>query len=229
MAIHLAFDYSGFLKQMLFDNDSDSEDSEKKKRLITHRNFSKKGTSRKPEIIGIIVGTLFVAATTAFAVYSGGADSSQTTLSEFSFSSLAFDAPAEGHGVLYNEPRLPKSFTPIKYILYLYPNISTMTYTGLVKIRVKCNTNTRTVILHSTHHIFDKIAIKTLNVTDIEDIVVTSAKRNLRTEMVILNSSQRLVKNFLYDFYIGFQGNLSGSIVNGMYVSSTKDQDGNTL
>lgn len=234
MAIHLAFDYSGIIQRNLRaeessdeDDGSDAEESldrKKRERYISHNNFSKKRSHNNVEVAGILICVFFVAATTVYAVYYKEFNSLQDDNSKVSFSPhFAEDAPSDN---LYNEPRLPKLFTPLKYTLYIYPNITEMYYTGLVKIRVQCNTKTSQIVLHSTEHDITEIAIKTINVTDIEDILVNRTQRNLKRKTLILSLNQILVKDYLYDFYIGFKGNLTNSISNGMYVSSTKDNNG---
>jgi len=95
-----------------------------------------------------------------------------------------------------------------------------MEYTGLVKIRVQCNTNTSRLVFHSAYHNITKVAIKTINVTDIEDILVSKSQKNLRSEMVEITLNQVLVTGYHYDIYIGFIGVLTDYYDNGIFVNN---------
>ena len=222
---HLGEVFHPIYKQLINDSDYKEEKDEENKRkakLIGYKSRSIVSTTGS-EKIAISFGVFFVAALTCYAVYLG-MDKQKDSGSSTAISSTAiiYDAPSND---FYNEVKLPNELLPLGYVLYVTPDIDTMEFRGLVKINVKCITNTSRIILHSTHHVINKVAVKTVNVTDIEDITITHTTRNTKRDMIILSTNQLLYAGYHYDFYLGFYGNMSLSYANGIYISENTKKE----
>ncbi|XP_066910700.1 endoplasmic reticulum aminopeptidase 1-like isoform X2 [Clytia hemisphaerica] len=224
MALHHHFAELSEPLKKYFETDSEDEGQEdgnrerrRKSRLIGYKSRGNSSDDFNVEKFSVALGLFFVAAVTCYAVYLGYKQSKDNeSLSGFKMKELTFEDSTKG---MYNEFRLPNDLLPLHYILYMYPNLENMQYSGLVKIRFECKSKTDKIILHSAHHNFTKIAIKTINVTDIEDILVTKSQRNLHKEMLILTLNQELVSGYSYDVYIGFHGEINKYYTNGLYSS----------
>ena len=225
MAMHHHFAELSEPLRKYFETDSEDEEREagkeerkRKARLIGYKSRGTSSDDSNVEKFSVALGLFFEAAVTCYAVYLGYKQSKDNeSLSGFKLRGLTFEDSTKG---MYNEVRLPKDLLPLHYILYIHPDLENMQYSGLVKIRFECKSKTNKIILHSAHHNFTKIAIKTINVTDIEDILVTKSQRNIHKEMLILTLNQEMVSGYSYDVYIGFQGEINKYYTNGLFSST---------
>lgn len=224
------------------ENRNVSQKTEKRSRLIGYNSqkFSKGKGSSTVENISVALGVCFVVAVTCYAVFLGyNVNSNGLKKEDASFPSSSFKMEDVTYdesfsddtvGSLYNEERLPSELMPLNYILYVViddmekPKNTSHSYRGLVKIRMKATANSSRIVLHSTNngqYKVHKVAVKTINVTDIEDILVTKTQYNQRTEMLDMTLNQQTVSGYHYELYIGFYGNVStDSFTNGIYAKT---------
>ena len=71
------------------------------------------------------------------------------------------------------------------------------------------------------------MAVKTDNLTDIEDILVIQSRYSERTEMLTITLNRQVFTGYEYDVFIGFQGNVStGSTFDGGLRAVKNHNDG---
>lgn len=208
--------------------ENEAEEHFKRKTILDHTKISKLKSDGNNDWVAIVVGVLFVASVAGLAAYQSLTPMDDASISNNlprityqELNDVLEDAPFPSD--IYASKKLPGDLFPMSYILYVNANFTTKNYTGLVKIRVKCTRETSSIILHSVKQKVYKVAIKTVNTTDIEDILVKSHKRNKKTQMLILSLNQQLKQSDEYDIYIGFFGPLTHDTENGIYLSKYKD------
>ena len=70
------------------------------------------------------------------------------------------------------------------------------------------------------------MAVKTVNVTDIEDILVMRSLYNERTAMLTMILNQKFVAGYDYDVYVGFHGNVTTELYADSGIHAVKSKDG---
>ena len=128
----------------------------------------------------------------------------------------------------YDNIRLPVDIVPIKYRIYLHPNVTDgkFQFTGNVEILLEVKNPTDTIIIHSKSlvHLYTKIYEH-----GNEDMVISvrETRTHEKHEMVMLQLNTILSVKKRYVIYIIFVGNLSGGL-RGFYKSSYKTKKGET-
>lgn len=112
--------------------------------------------------------------------------------------------------------RLPEDVVPLRYDLYLYPDLDTGLFFGTVDIRMSLRADRKSVVLH----------VKRLNVTSTifrtssgTEVPVTSAEENVDLEQWMVTLKNPVpVGN--YTLSLRFHGNMSNADIVGLYMSS---------
>ncbi|KAK1174174.1 endoplasmic reticulum aminopeptidase 1-like [Acipenser oxyrinchus oxyrinchus] len=161
----------------------------------------------------LLAAALLVALTAQCSASAGqGEDSSSETISLLATNGQPFP---------WNKMRLPSSVSPLHYDLLIHPNLTTLDFTGSVKITVEVKEDTGFVVLHSKHLQISKAAIQ-------QGGGGTSPLQVLEYpayEQVALLSATPLVTNRLYVISIEYAANLSESF-HGFYKSTYRTQEG---
>ncbi|MBN3282455.1 ERAP1 aminopeptidase, partial [Polyodon spathula] len=118
----------------------------------------------------------------------------------------------------WNKMRLPSSVSPLRYDLLIHPNLTTLDFTGSVRITVQVKEDTGFVVLHSKHLHISKAAGRggssPLQVLEYPAY-----------EQVALLSDTPLVTDRLYVISIDYVANLSESF-HGFYKSTYRTREG---
>lgn len=169
-----------------------------------------RGTSLRRHLLA---AALLVALTAQCSASAGqGEESSSETISLLATNGQPFP---------WNKMRLPSSVSPLRYDLLIHPNLTTLDFTGSVKITVEVKEDTGFVVLHSKHLQISKAVIQ-------QGGGGTSPLQVLEYpayEQVALLSATPLVTNRLYVISIEYAANLSESF-HGFYKSTYRTQEG---
>ncbi|KAK6492381.1 endoplasmic reticulum aminopeptidase 1-like [Huso huso] len=169
-----------------------------------------RGTSLRHHLLA---AALLVALTAQCSASAGqGEESSSETISLLATNGQPFP---------WNKMRLPSSVSPLRYDLLIHPNLTTLDFTGSVKITVEVKEDTGFVVLHSKHLQISKAVIQ-------QGGGGTSPLQVLEYpayEQVALLSATPLVTNRLYVISIEYAANLSESF-HGFYKSTYRTQEG---
>ncbi|XP_058886756.1 endoplasmic reticulum aminopeptidase 1-like [Acipenser ruthenus] len=169
-----------------------------------------RGTSLRRHLLA---AALLVALTAQCSASAGqGEESSSETISLLATNGQPFP---------WNKMRLPSSVSPLHYDLLIHPNLTTLDFTGSVKITVEVKEDTGFVVLHSKHLQISKAVIQ-------QGGGGTSPLQVLEYpayEQVALLSATPLVTNRLYVISIEYAANLSESF-HGFYKSTYRTQEG---
>ncbi|KAK1892358.1 Endoplasmic reticulum aminopeptidase 1 [Dissostichus eleginoides] len=116
--------------------------------------------------------------------------------------------------------RLPKTISPIHYDLTIHPNLTTLYFTGVVRIQLDVHKNTNAIILHSKHlHISNVLLFAT------EGVKPLKVSEHPRFNQLALESDSVLAKGRRYEVQLEFAANLSESY-HGFYKSSYRTSSG---
>lgn len=120
----------------------------------------------------------------------------------------------------WDRMRLPKTVTPLHYDLSIHPNLTTLDFTGVVRIQLDVHEDTSTVVLHA----------KQMQVSSAL-LLAPEGARPLRVleyppfHQLALLSDSVLTKGRKYEVQLGFAANLSDSF-HGFYKSSYRTSSG---
>ncbi|KAF3849458.1 hypothetical protein F7725_019177 [Dissostichus mawsoni] len=110
--------------------------------------------------------------------------------------------------------RLPKTISPVHYDLTIHPNLTTLYFTGVVRIQLDVHENTNAIILHSKHlHISNVLLFAT------EGVKPLKVSEHPRFNQLALESDSVLAKGRRYEVQLEFAANFSESY-HGFYKSS---------
>ncbi|XP_022047164.2 endoplasmic reticulum aminopeptidase 1b isoform X2 [Acanthochromis polyacanthus] len=120
----------------------------------------------------------------------------------------------------WDRMRLPKTITPLHYDLSIHPNLTTLDFTGVVRIELDVHEDTSTVILHS----------KQLQISDAllmapEGVKPLQVLEYPRFHQLALLSDSVLTKGRKYEVQLEFAANLSDSF-HGFYKSNYRTSSG---
>lgn len=120
----------------------------------------------------------------------------------------------------WHRMRLPKTVSPIHYDLSLHPNLTTLDFTGVVRILLDVHEDTSTIVLHSKHmeisgaHLLAPDGIRPLRVLEYPPF-----------HQLALLSDSVLTKGRRYEVQLGFAANFSDSF-HGFYKSTYRTTSG---
>lgn len=132
----------------------------------------------------------------------------------------------------YSEVRLPKDLQPLRYRVYLHPNLTTFTVFGSTRILIRCVKPTKRVILHLKKNTIINISLlkdSYLNKPiDPKDVLAENLFRvNEEKELIMVESPSELEAGRNYTLIVRYNGTLSDSL-EGFYKSSYKTKNGET-
>lgn len=120
----------------------------------------------------------------------------------------------------WDRMRLPTTVTPLHYDLAIHPNLTTLDFTGVVRIELDVHEDTNTVILHA----------KQMQISDVFLLAPEGIKRLKvleypRFHQLALLSDSVLIKGRKYEVHLAFAANLSDSF-HGFYKGSYRTSSG---
>jgi len=132
----------------------------------------------------------------------------------------------------YAKIRLPTDLKPLRYRIYLHPNLTTFDVFGSTRILIKCLTATKKVILHFKGHTISDIRLLKGSYLDspikVEDVLVDNRYRvNAEKELLMVESPKILEEGKNYTLIVRYNGTLSETL-QGFYRSSYKTNSGET-
>uniref|UniRef100_A0A4W3KBD6 Leucyl/cystinyl aminopeptidase n=2 Tax=Callorhinchus milii TaxID=7868 RepID=A0A4W3KBD6_CALMI len=134
-----------------------------------------------------------------------------------------FPMTADGKVFPWAKMRLPNAVVPVRYVLVLHPNLTTLTFTGSVEIHLEVKENTDSIILHSSglHYTEATLAPEVGG----QPMAVKVLEYIPRAQIAI-KVTPNLLKGQKYNLNLNYAANLSNTYY-GFYNSSYKDKDQN--
>ncbi|CAK6959837.1 endoplasmic reticulum aminopeptidase 1b [Scomber scombrus] len=120
----------------------------------------------------------------------------------------------------WDRMRLPKTVFPLHYDLSLHPNLTTLDFTGVVRIQLDVKEDTNTVVLHAK-----QMQISNVLLLAPEGVRPLQVLEYPRSHQLALVSDKVLTKGRKYEVQLGFAANLSDSF-HGFYKSSYRTSSG---
>lgn len=120
----------------------------------------------------------------------------------------------------WDRMRLPKSVSPLHYHLTIHPNLTSLTFTGVVRIQLEVHEHTRTVILHAK-----QMQVSSVVLLAPEGVRPVQVLEYPRFHQIALVSDSWLIKGRKYEVHMEFSANLSDSY-HGFYKSSYRTSKG---
>eukprot|EP00112_Aurelia_sp_Birch-Aquarium-sp1_P016412 Seg3719.2 transcript_id=Seg3719.2/GoldUCD/mRNA.D3Y31 product="Endoplasmic reticulum aminopeptidase 1" protein_id=Seg3719.2/GoldUCD/D3Y31 len=128
--------------------------------------------------------------------------------------------------------RLPKDIEPLRYRIYLHPNLTTFKVFGSTRILMRCVKATSKVILHFKDNTIMQVRLlkgsylsKPLNEKDV--LAKDSYLTNSDKELLMVQTEQNLEVGQNYTLIIRYNGTLQAKL-QGFYRSSYKTKSGET-
>ncbi|XP_075037438.1 endoplasmic reticulum aminopeptidase 1-like [Mixophyes fleayi] len=124
----------------------------------------------------------------------------------------------------WNNFRLPSDVIPLHYDLLIHPNLTTLTFSGLAKIRIAVIQQTSSIILHSKHLTITETSVERKIGSNLlqQDLFLLEHPMN---EQIALQAADPLIPGENYTLYIAYNANLSHSF-RGFYKGTYKASDG---
>lgn len=120
----------------------------------------------------------------------------------------------------WDRMRLPKTVFPLHYDLALHPNLTTLDFTGVVRIQLDVQEDTSTVVLHAKH-----MQISSVILLAPEGVRPLQVLEYPRFHQLALLSDKVLTKGRKYEVQLTFAANLSDNF-HGFYKSSYRTSTG---
>ncbi|XP_077418370.1 endoplasmic reticulum aminopeptidase 1b [Vanacampus margaritifer] len=120
----------------------------------------------------------------------------------------------------WHEMRLPQSVVPVHYDLAIHPNLTTLTFSGVVRIRLDVLEDTNAIVLHAKQLETSNAKLKTP-----EGVRPLQVVDNFVHQQLALMSDEVIPKGQDYEVYMEFSANLSDSY-HGFYKSSYRTSGG---
>uniref|UniRef100_A0A3Q3JAP8 Aminopeptidase n=1 Tax=Monopterus albus TaxID=43700 RepID=A0A3Q3JAP8_MONAL len=122
--------------------------------------------------------------------------------------------------------RLPRYIIPLHYHLLLHPNLTSLSFTGSVRIQIDVQNNTNWVVLHSKGLEISKATILDQNLTHLSDQILP-VLHNPSHEQIGIFSPRVLSRGKKYFLYIEFRAQLAEGFY-GFYKSTYRTSAGQT-
>ena len=127
--------------------------------------------------------------------------------------------------------RLPRHLSPIEYLVYLHPNLTTFKFSGKVKVLLYCNEASTNVTLHVGKKInYTDVQVAFIpdsNDTEIKEAMQVKKISRLAGEMIWIELDSELQSGRHYFLVIEFDSELSKGLA-GFYVSKYSSSSGET-
>lgn len=120
----------------------------------------------------------------------------------------------DGQPFPWNQMRLPKAVSPLHYDLSIHPNLTTLDFTGVIRIQLDVHEDTSSIILHAKQMQISNVLLLTP-----EGVRSLQVLEYPRFHQLALLSDTVLTKGRKYEVQLGFAANLSDSF-HGFYKSS---------
>ncbi|KAM7415828.1 hypothetical protein PAMA_018063 [Pampus argenteus] len=120
----------------------------------------------------------------------------------------------------WDRMRLPKTVFPLHYDLTIHPNLTTLDFTGVVRIRLDVQEDTSMVVLHAK-----QMQISNVLLLAPEDVRPLRVLEYPHFHQLALVSDKVLTKGRSYEVHLEFAANLSDSF-HGFYKSSYRTSTG---
>ncbi|KAM9743746.1 endoplasmic reticulum aminopeptidase 1b [Menidia menidia] len=131
-----------------------------------------------------------------------------------------FPRATNGQMFPWDRMRLPKVISPLHYDLSIHPNLTTLDFTGVVRIDLDVHEDTKAVILHAKHlHISNALLLAPEGIRPLQVL-----EYPLFHQLALLSDSV-LTKGRKYEVQLEFAANLSDSY-HGFYKSSYRTSTG---
>lgn len=168
------------------------------------------------------------------AVFAGPSSSTETKREKSKDSHHSFNLPRDASAALITQTkevsklRLPRHLSPIEYLVYLHPNLTTFTFSGKVDVLLYCSVSANNITLH----VGDKLNIleSSVKVASIQDPLGKETVKLLDVAKVDRAPGEMLVitlhKNSLlqsggyYFLAIEFSSELNNTRLSGFYLST---------
>lgn len=131
-----------------------------------------------------------------------------------------FPKATNGQPFPWGRMRLPKTVTPVHYDLSLHPNLTTLDFTGVVRILLDVHEDTSTVVLHAKH-----MEISSAHLLAPEGFQPLRVLEYPPSHQLALLSDSVLTRGRRYEVVLGFAANFSDSF-HGFYKSSYRTSSG---
>ncbi|XP_068167083.1 endoplasmic reticulum aminopeptidase 1b isoform X2 [Antennarius striatus] len=116
--------------------------------------------------------------------------------------------------------RLPTTITPVHYHLTIHPNMTSLDFTGAVRIQLDVHRDTSTIVLHSK-----QLQVSNALLLAPEGVTPLQVLEHPRFHQLALLSDSVLTKGRRYEVHLEFAANLSDSF-HGFYKSSYRTRSG---
>lgn len=120
----------------------------------------------------------------------------------------------------WNHMRLPKTVSPLHYDLAIHPNLTTLDFSGVVRIQLEVHQDTSLIVLHAK-----QMQISEALLLAPEGVRPLRVLEYPRFHQLALLSDTLLTKGRRYEVLLGFAANLSDSF-HGFYKSSYRTSSG---
>ena len=180
-------------------------------------------------MVSIIVGLFFVISLIAAFARSGTPLCSNSTASSSHEDDRSSNQPAvaiatNGESFPWNNIRLPESIVPVKYDLFMWPNLTMFQFNGNVSVLLDVKKSTDFIIFHCK-----ELTVHSSTVTRVsssgEAIRVVRMLEYVRNEQIYLQLESNLIAGEKYQLLIEFNGTLTDSLA-GFYRSSYDTKSG---
>ncbi|XP_053726142.1 endoplasmic reticulum aminopeptidase 1b [Synchiropus splendidus] len=122
----------------------------------------------------------------------------------------------------WNQMRLPKTIFPLHYDLSIHPNLTSLDFTGVVRIQLDVREDTRTIVLHAKQMMVGNALL--LAPDGARPLQVLE---NPRAHLIALQTPSMMTRGRKYEVQLEFSANLSDSF-HGFYKSTYKTKSGET-
>lgn len=119
--------------------------------------------------------------------------------------------------------RLPNELKPVRYRLYINPNLTSGACDGTISIQFQLNAPTNLIVLHTKNNTVDNLSVH--NMMARMRIAIKTYYVDETRELLIIELREMLQENKAYTVSISFTCNLDGLV--GAYRSSYTDASGN--
>lgn len=131
-----------------------------------------------------------------------------------------FPRATNGQAFPWGRMRLPKTVTPLHYDLSLHPNLTTLDFTGVVRILLDVHVDTSTVVLHAKH-----MEISSAYLLAPDGVRPLRVLEYPPSHQLALLPDSVLTRGRRYEVVLGFAANFSDSF-HGFYKSSYRTSKG---
>lgn len=138
-------------------------------------------------------------------------------------SESSFPKSTSGETFPWNKMRLPQTVSPFHYTLLIHPNLTSLDFTGNVKIRVDVLQDTHTVVLHSKELNISRAGLRGL--AEGQSQALRVLEYPAYQQIALVSEHVVLRKGAVYVIELEFAAKLSESF-HGFYKSTYRTSDG---